>query len=243
MPIQLVKRTTAGQSRMGALAAPAPPVTAQQPTSQPPTGKATTFTTADQNAMLQRQRAQMDGNSRQAINDYTNPAQQANGYALSQNMNHKLNTGQPLTAAEKKLQGELDKIMVPIGKETTLYRATHDNFLTRMGFDVNNYSTNAQLNKALTGVTWQEKGFQSTSHTASKNPFWPGGYMSGGREVLIKIHTGSGAKAALVQTSQAEVLLARGTNYRITGAKFTGGRAYPQKGGVKKIIEIDVEVW
>lgn len=235
-----VKRTTAGQSRMGALAVP---VTPQAPASQPPTGKATAMSQADIQAMLQRQKAQMDGNSRAAINEYTDATKQSNGYAKSQNLNRALTMGQQLDPAQTKLRDELDKIMVPIGKETTLYRATHDGFLTRLGFNVNNYSTNAQLQKALVGAEWTEKGYGSTAHDSSKNPFWPGGYMSGGREVLMRIHTGSGTKAALVQSSQAEVLLGRGTNYKITGARFTGGRAYPQKGGSKKIIEIDVEVW
>jgi len=241
MPRSFVKRTTTGQSRMGALAGTPPtPVT---PKRNPPSGSASNMTQADINAMIQRQRAVSDAQTRAAVNLYTDPNPNHGGYAISQSMNHALNNNGKLTKQQQDMADQLDRIMVPIGKETYLYRANHDGFLLRQGLDPQQIPNTKALKKALVGATWTEKGFSSTSHDTAKNPFWAGNYMGGGREVLMRIHTAAGAKAALVQSSQAEVLLARGTKYRITDAKFTGGWAYPQKGGRKKIIEIDVEVW
>ena len=59
----------------------------------------------------------------------------------------------------------------------------------------------------------------------------------------MRLHTGKGTKVALVQRSQAEVVLDIGTNFRITGVRETGTWARPRVGGRKKVIELDVEVW
>lgn len=230
-------------------AAPSPPQTqtaAQNPAaaSQPPTG--THFpdlTPAQQNLLLQAQRQRQTQPRLLAIRDYTDPRPQANGYAMSQNANYALENGLPLTRAQQTMVNNLRGLMGPIGTQTTLYRADHDNVLRQLG--VSNYATmtQAQLQNALVGQTWTSKGLTSTSHNTRQNPFWPGNYMGGGREVQMRIHTSKTTKVALVQRSQAEVVLDTGTNFRVTGVRLTNRWAHPRVGGRKRVVEIDVEAW
>ena len=229
-------------------ATPTPPTqtAAQSPAavSQPPTG--TYFpdlTQAQQTALLQAQRQRQTQPRLLAIRDYTDPTPQANGFALSQNTNYALENGLPLTRAQQTMFNNLRQLMGPIGTQTTLYRADHDNILRQLG--VSNYAnmTQAQLQNALVGQTWTSKGLTSTSHNTRQNPFWPGNYMGGGREVQMRIHTSKTAKVALVQRSQAEVVLDAGTHFRVTGVRLTNRWAYPRVGGRKRVVEIDVEAW
>lgn len=230
-------------------AAPSTPL-AQTPSqspaaaSQPPTG--THFpdlTRAQQQALLQAQRQRQTQARLLAIRDYTDPTPQANGYAMSQNANYAMENGLPLTRAQQVMINNLRALMGPIGAQTTLYRADHDNVLRQLG--VGNYATmtQAQLKNALVGQTWTSKGLTSTSHNTRQNPFWPGNYMGGGREVQMRIHTSKTAKVALVQRSQAEVVLDVGTNFRVTGVRLTNRWARPRVGGRKRVVEIDVEAW
>ena len=211
--------------------------------SGPPTGRSfPPLSSSQQAAILAAQRPKQDQASLYAIHEYTRATPQSNGYSLSQNTNYALENGQRLTARQRSMKDGLQRLMGPIGYETTLYRADHDDFLQRMGISYQQLTT-AQLKQTLVGRQWQSKGFTSTSHDRSKNPFWPGNYAGGGREVIMRLHTGKGTKVALVQRSQAEVVLDIGTNFRITGVRETGKWAYPRVGGRKKVIELDVEVW
>lgn len=211
--------------------------------SAPPTGVNgfPHMTQADINAKLAEQRKLADASTRQAVAVYVDPTPESNGYAQSQNLNHAMTKGIPLTAAQKRTAAGLNKIMSPIGVETTLYRADHDTFFTELG--IKNYQNMSaqQLRNALVGKTWQSKGFTSTAHDSRKNPFWPGGYMSGNREVLIRYHTSKTLKCALVQQSQSEVLLAPNSNFRITGIRNSKTGRTHKKG--LPVMEILVEVW
>ncbi len=221
----------------------APPALHRPQAVGPPTGHHfPPLTQNQQDTLLAAQRPKQDQAALYAIYEYTSPGAQRNGYSLSQNTNHALENGQPLSPRQQAMVSGLNKLMGPIGVETTLYRADHDDFLRRMGVDYQ-HLTIAQLKQQLIGRTWQPKGFTSTSHDKSKNPFWPGNYQSGGREVIMRIHTGRSTKIALVQRSQAEVVLGVGTNFRITGVRDTGTWAHPRVGGRKKVIEIDVDTW
>lgn len=234
-------------STVPAQAAPPAPAVQQQvlvAVSAPPTGvNFPHMTQADIDAKLGEQRKLADASTRQAVAVYTDPTPESNGYAQSQNLNYAMTTGAPLTEAQKNTVAGLNKIMSPIGVETTLYRADHDTFFTELG--IKNYQNMSvqQLRNALVGKTWQSKSFTSTAHDSRNNPFWPGGYMSGNREVLIRYHTSKTLKCALVQQSQSEVLLAPNSNFRITGIRNSQtGNSKTYKKGLP-VMEVLVEVW
>lgn len=189
------------------------------------------------------------------VTDYINPVMQSNGKALSQNANWAAATGQPLTKRQQQMLDAVDKLAKPIGQETTLYRADHDDFLKRL--HVNNYQSmsDSQLRKALVGKTWTNDCLESTAYDSRDNPFWPqpngrgtgkhgqGGIKSGNREVLIRYHTAGSTRAAFIQPSQSEAVLAVGTHHKITGVRST--RLGPSRTYLsgKKVLELEIEVW
>lgn len=219
------------------------------PVSQPPTGAHgfPELTAAQQTALVASQRTRRDWNTYQANQDYINPTQTSTGFGFAQNVNYALESGTAISKLSPRAQrmvAGLDKLMGPIGHETTLYRGDHDDFITRhFGIKNPGQMSDAQLRKALVGKSWTAKGFTSTSHDKAKSPFLPGGMLGGGREVQLTIHTSKSLKMAMVQQSQAEVALGRGTQFKITGVRHTGRTAYPRAGGAKKVIEIIVEAW
>ena len=191
------------------------------------------------------------------IQDYTNPSKTANGKAFSQNANWALATGsRKLTKREQAMMDALDKLAKPVGTETTLYRADHDDFLQRLKVGNVQHMTNAQLRRALVGKAWTNNAPESTAYDSRENPFWPqpggsrtagkhrqGGSVSGNREVLIRYHTGSKTRIAFIQPSQSEAVLPPGTQHRITGARWTKtGPAYTYGTG-KRVLELEIEIW
>lgn len=190
------------------------------------------------------------------VTDYINPVMQSNGKALSQNANWAAANKQPLTARQQAMMDAVDKLAKPIGTETTLYRADHDDFLKRL--KVNNYQSmsDSQLRKALVGKTWKNECLESTAYDSRDNPFWPqpggnrsagkrgqGGSVSGNREVLIRYHTAKSTRAAFIQPSQSEAVLAVGTHHKITGVRSTRtGPSHTRLTG-KRVIELEIEVW
>ena len=192
------------------------------------------------------------------VTDYINPAMQSNGKALSQNANWAAATGQPLTKRQQQMLDAVDKLAKPIGQETTLYRADHSDFLERHCGLPSNYSSMSdnQLRKLLVGSTWQNSSVESTAYDSRSNPFWPqpsgargtgssgqGGIRSGNREILIRYHTAKSARAAFIQPSQSEAVLAVGTHHKITGVRST--RLGPSRTYLsgKKVLELEIEVW
>ena len=200
----------------------------------------TPLTQQDADDMAQVQ-SQYDINTRLAINQYIRADQQANGYSVSQNLNHALENGMTLNANERYIAQRLDAAMHPIGKDTVLVRAAHKDFLEALG--VHNYQsmTPAQLNAAIKGATYQEKKYVSAAYDTSKNPFISGA-QSGGREVYINIKTPSGTKCVLGNQQQAEVILSRGVVFKATGAHFDGTYAHPRVGGRLPRVVVDVEI-
>lgn len=104
------------------------------------------------------------------VTDYINPVMQSNGKALSQNANWAAANKLPLTARQQAMMDAVDKLAKPIGQETTLYRADHDDFLKRL--KVNNYQSmsDSQLRKALVGKTWTNDCLESTAYDSRDNP-------------------------------------------------------------------------
>lgn len=180
-----------------------------------------------------------------AAYDYTSPNATATGYSLSQNMNYKLDTGQRLTAKEQRCLTGMEQMAKPLGRDTTLYRGAHQNVLEALG--VSNYDqlSQGQLKKALVGREWTSKSLTSTSYSKSKSPFLSGP-LAGGREVVMNIKASKKAKATMVNPSQAEVVLGRGTNFRVTNVRYTGARAYPRASSNWNgypVVELTVEAW
>ena len=191
------------------------------------------------------------------VTDYINPVMQSNGKALSQNANWAAATGQPLNAQQQRMLNAVDKLAKPIGTETTLYRADHPDFLERYCGLPKNYSSMSdnQLRKLLVGSTWQNSSLESTAYDSRNNPFWPqqngrgtgthgqGGIRSGNREILIRYHTAGSTRAAFIQPSQSEAVLAVGTHHKITGVRSTRlGPSHTYLSG-KKVLELEIEVW
>lgn len=191
------------------------------------------------------------------VTDYLDPTQQANGKALSQNANWAMATGyRSLTAREQAMVNAVDKLAKPIGTETTLYRADHDDFLQRLGVGNYNRMSDSQLRQTLVGKTWKNNCPESTAYDSRDNPFWPqpggnrragkqgqGGSVSGNREILIRYHTAKSARAAFIQPKQSEAVLAVGTNHRITGVRSTRTGPSHTYGTGKRVIELEIEVW
>lgn len=200
-----------------------------------------------QSSMLAAQRQQQTGAALKAIHNYIDPTCYAsNGFNHAQNLNQALNIGRPLTPKQQATTSGLKSIMTPMQDNYILYRGDHDDMLKRIGINMpqlnstRSKATDTQLQQALVGQSWINQGFTSTSHTKGMSPFLPGGPASGGREVILNIQAKKGTKAALIQRSQAEVLLDTGTKFTITSAHYTGATAYPKAGGAKRQIIIDV---
>ena len=132
----------------------------------------------------------------------------------------------------------------PIGKDIKLQRGAHDDLLRNV-FGINNYSgmTESQLQSALIGRAWTSDSYYSASYDISKNPFLGNGPASGGREVVYNINAGSNTKMLFGAKKQAEIVLDKNTNYKITGVRFTGKTATPRNRGAMPQIEIDVETF
>ena len=211
------------------------------------------FTPLTQAQVQQNQQAQTafldasDINVRYAIKQYGRADAQANGFSRAQNLNNKLETGGKLDQTEKKMVKYMDMAMQPLKSDTMLIRGDHaihpsgSGLMQRLG--VANYQnmTPSQLSAALVGKTFTEQKYLSTSYDVTKNVFLSGN-QSGGRSLVWNIKAKAGTKFVQARTDQAEYVLARGGQYKITGARFTGGTAYPRQGGPLKQIVIDVEV-
>lgn len=175
--------------------------------------------------------------------DYTDPRPTSTGYSPSQNMNYKLDTGQPLTAKEQRMLDGMEQMQAPLAHDTVLHRGAHQNVLEALG--VKNYHTmsQGQLQKALVGLEWTTKSLSSTSYDKKKSPFLSGP-LAGGREVVMKINAAKGTKATMVNPSQAEVVLGRNTNWRITSVRYTGATAYPRAARRQlPVVELEIDVW
>lgn len=95
-------------------------------------------------------------------------------YSHSQNLNHKMATGQTLTGKYKQTHDELMDSMHNIGYNVNLTRYDHDamiNGLLKAAGAGNNYEnmTQKQLQQALVGKTVNENKFLSTSYNDFKN--------------------------------------------------------------------------
>ena len=204
----------------------------------------TPFTDADAQQLRDDMEDIYDPDVTDAIKLYisdSNP--NGDGYSHAQNLNYKLDNGLPLNPSEKFIDDNIQAGMHAIGKDTTLVRYAHDDILKALG--VSNYSsmTDSQLQTQLVGTTFKTTSYTSTSYDAKKSPFAPNAPLGGGREVVININAGANTKVVFGAKKQAELVLNKGTNMRVTGIHFDGTYATPRNSGTKPRVVLDVETF
>lgn len=199
----------------------------------------------------QQLRDDMDGNYEpdvvNAIKMYISSADaNGDGFSYSQNLNYKLDNGLPLDVNESYIDSFIGQGMHNIGKNTQLFRACHDDVLKRCGISDYSKLTESQLQSALVGTTFKSKAYMSSSYDRSKSPFYHGNSssgVSGGREVYMNIKAKANTKVVFGAKSQAEMVINKGTNFRITGVHYDGSTATPRGKGARPRVVIDVETY
>lgn len=192
-------------------------------------------------------RDDMDGNYDpdvvNAIKLYISSADvKGDGFSYSQNLNYKLDNGKPLDVNEKYIDTFIQQGMHDIGNNTNLFRACHDDILQSLGISDYTKMTDSQLQSKLVGTTFQTKAYMSASYDAKKNPFTnPSSSVSGGREVYMNIKAKGNTKIVFGAKSQAEMIINKGTNFKVTGIHYDGTYAYPRGKGARPRVVIDVE--
>ena len=222
------------------------------------------LTDADADQLRQLQDSMYDANTAAAVKMYiSNTNFDGQGHSLSQTMNYLLDNDVDLQTATP---GNLsfvygvnlndrqvasmqftDSYMGiathPIGKDVVLQRGAHDDLLQNV-FGISDYSklSQQQLQQRLVGQGFKTKSYMSTSYDVNKNPFLSKNSMqSGGREVVYNIKAGSATKMLFGAKSQSEIIIDKGTNFKITGVRYSGQTATPRGGRPKPQIIIDIE--
>ena len=165
------------------------------------------------------------------------------GFSHSQNLNYKLDNGIPLNVNEKFIDDNIQAGMHSIGKDSKLVRYCHDDILRSAGIADYTKMSDAQLQSALVGKTFQTTSYMSTSYDGKKNPFNPSAIGGGGREVVMNINAGKDTKMVFGAKAQAEIVLNKGTNFKITGIKYDGSYATPRNSGRKPRVVLDIETY
>ena len=176
------------------------------------------------------------------------------GHSLSQTLNYMLENDMDISSDSS--LSYTDAVMHSaahtFGKNIQLQRGCHDDILKQLG--VNNYAkmSEAQLQNLLIGASAQFKAYVSTSYNINKNPFLShqsGSGVAGGREVKLNINARDTTKGLFGAKKQSEVVLDKGTNFKITGVRFAkdsrGNTIYatPRGRGAMPQLEIDIETW
>ena len=165
------------------------------------------------------------------------------GFSHSQNLNYKLDNGMPLNVNEAFIDRNIQAGMHAIGKDSELVRYCHDDILKSAGISDYTKMSDSQLQSALVGKTFTTTSYMSTSYDGKKNPFNPNASKGGGREVVMKIKAGKDTKMVFGAKAQAEIILNKGTNFKITGIKYDGSYANPRNSGRKPRIELEIETY
>lgn len=165
------------------------------------------------------------------------------GFSHSQNLNYKLDNGIPLNPTEKFIDDNIQAGMHSIGKDSSLVRYCHDDILKAAGISDYTKMSDAQLQSALVGKTFKTTSYMSTSYDGKKNPFNPSAIGGGGREVVMNINAGKNTKMVFGAKKQAEIVLNKGTDFKITGIRYDGTYATPRNSGRKPRVILDVETY
>lgn len=187
------------------------------------------------------------------------------GHSLSQTMNYLEANGVDLATADvntinrtyglRLTSGDLasmqytsaymDRAVHPLGKDMNLQRGAHDDML-KDAFGINDYSklSESQLQSKLVGKTFKTTSYMSTSYDVTKNPFLSSSSgVSGGREIVYNIKAGKNTKSLFGAKSQSEIILGKGTDFKITGVKYSGKTATPRGGAYKPQLVVDIETY
>lgn len=228
------RRASASQ---GSATAPSPITSSSAPRSYG------TMTDADAQQIRDDVDAKYTPSVRDAIKQYISNTDAGQGYSKSQWLNHKLENGMALNANEKYMDKYLQQGMHDLGKDAILTRACHQDVIQKLGVqDYTKYS-DAQLNQMLVGAKFTSTSYGSASYDVSKNPFITGA-PAGGREVFMNIKAKSDTKVVFGAKSQAEIVLNKGTNFKVTGCHYDGTYATPRgssKAMPRLIIDVEVE--
>lgn len=207
-----------------------------------------TMSVADAKALSTQYEAQWDADLKRASKLYrSNTDFDGQGHSLSQTMNFNLDNGTPLSQKEKIADAGLQKAMHPLGGDYTLWRGAHRDLIQQMLQSVGKvkdyqaYSGNT-LRQLLIGVQGQTTSYMSTSYDAKSSPFI-GGKSAGGRELILEIKAAASTRCILGQYSQTEVVLNKGTNFRVTDVHYTHKWATPRGGQPAKQVILTMEVW
>lgn len=225
---------------------------------------ATPLTDAQANALRQQQDSMYDANTTAAVKMYiSNTNFDGDGHSLSQTMNYLAENGVDLATADlnqinkqyglnltsrdlasmQYTDAYMAVAMHSIGQDVVLQRGAHDDLL-RKTFGISDYSqySEKQLQSMLVGQGFKNDAYMSTSYDVNKNPFLgKGSAVSGGREVVYNIKAGSNTGMLFGARSQSEVILNKGTDFKITGVRYSGQTATPRGGRSKPQIVIDIE--
>lgn len=187
----------------------------------------------------------------QALFDYLSDKPLAGSvYSASQTLNHKLRMGLPLTANEQFMAQALQDGMHNIGYNVNLTRYARVDFVQALG--VRNFAnmTTAQLQKALVGTTFTDRGFVSTSYNHFATA--PAGNPFTDKAVKINYKAPAGTQALMPGNGPGgrlgEIVLAPGQKYTVTDVKVHDGKnGTTQKRGRSgssyyNVIEIDVTI-
>ena len=226
------------------------------------------LTDADAKKLRDQQDSMYDATTTAAVKMYISNTNFDNqGHSLSQTMNYLEDNGVDFNDPNTSLQqinkqfglnldarqyasmqytsNIMDIAGHPLGKDVVLQRGAHDDIL-RQGFGIADYSqlSEKQLKQKLVGQSFTNNSNMSTSYDVSKNPFLGSGSgVSGGREVVYNIKAGANTKVLFGAKAQSEIVIGKGTNFRITDVKYTGNIATPRGGRSKKQIVIDIETF
>ena len=249
---------TRGGRRTATAAATAATVMSNIPTNAQP------MTDAQADALRQQQDSTYDANTTAAVKMYISDTDfDKDGHSLSQTMNYLLDNGVDLNNADVNTLNKqynlhltardlasmqytnnyMEVAMHNLGQDTILQRGAHDDML-RNAFGINDYSklSQSQLQARLVGQAFQTDSYMSTSYDINKNPFLAkGSAVAGGREVIYNIKAGANTQCLFGAKKQSEIILNKGTQFKITGVRYNGNTATPRGKGMKPQIVIDIE--
>ena len=227
---------------------------------------ATVMTDKEAKQLRDLQDSAYDASTTAAVKMYiSNTNFDRQGHSLSQTMNYLESEGVDLATADlntinstyglRLTQNDLASMQYtssymsvavhPLGRDTVLQRGAHDDML-KQAFGIRDYSklSEAQLQGKLVGQTFTNTSYMSTSYDMTKNPFLSSSSgVSGGREVVYNIKAGKNTNVLFGSRSQSEIIIGKGTNFRITGVRFNGKTATPRGGKFKPQVEIDIETY
>ena len=224
------------------------------------------LTDAEADRLRNQQDSAYDASTTAAVKMYISRTDfDGQNHSLSQTMNYLLDEGVDLNSADlgsvnsqyglsltprdwaslQYTNNYMAAAMHPIGQDVELQRGAHDDLL-RNTFGINDYSrySESQLQAMLVGQAFRNTAPMSTSYDINKNPFLSassGSGVSGGREVVYRIKAGAKTRMLFGAKAQSEIILAAGTDWKITNVRYTGNTATPRGQRSRPQIEISIE--